>query len=191
MDAVSVSFFEIPDTVTSMVYFGIFDSRNSAISPDTGGANNTVFYLIGGSGALSDPDARKIYYPGGDTSYKDTGQLLDTLTANAVNYSGWRYFVGVNPSQGEHIGNKYYFRVVAETTNTGKNAFALDLSYVGTQGSIPTGVSGARTFAYSWSMALYGTVCLQPLPFHPEQRPRESTLNTPTGTSTKQGLEIF
>lgn len=167
MDAVTVSFFEIPDTVTSMVYFGIYDSRNSAISPDTGGANNSYFYLIGGSGALSDPAAQKIYYPGGDTSYKDTGELLDTVTANAVNYSGWRYFVGVNPSQGEHIGNKYYFRVVAETTNTGKNAFALDLSYVGTQGSVPTGVSGARTFAYSWSMALYGTVDYNLYPFIP------------------------
>jgi hypothetical protein len=86
-----------------------------------------------------------------------TGTILSSYTStSAFSYNnGWYYFPqGVSPSQGEHVGNKYYFKIVAEADGVSgiKNAYQVDISYSGTNGTIPTGVSGVRSFAYSWTV---------------------------------------
>ena len=49
--------------------------------------------------------------------------MLDSITGGS--YTGifavgnWVYFNGVSPSQGEHIGNKYYFRLTAVAPDYG------------------------------------------------------------------------
>ncbi|MBN1520468.1 MAG: hypothetical protein JW923_10315 [Spirochaetales bacterium] len=165
-DIYNVSFFEVPDSVNDTLYFGVNDSRNSNTAPDAGGTGTTTFYLIGGSGTLSDPTSRRLSFA--DLGEATTGTILAQIDATNLNYAGWRYFSGVLPSQGEHIGNKYYFKIVA-VANTGvdKNSYQVDISYNGTAGVSPSGVSGVRTFSYSWNVALWGDVDYEFYPFIP------------------------
>ncbi|HPE36990.1 MAG TPA: hypothetical protein PK625_07560, partial [Spirochaetales bacterium] len=102
-DIYNVSFFEVPDSVNDTLYFGVNDSRNSNTAPDAGGTGTTTFYLIGGSGTLSDPTSRRLSFA--DLGEATTGTILAQIDATNLNYAGWRYFSGVLPSQGEHIGN--------------------------------------------------------------------------------------
>ncbi len=154
VDAVNVIFFEIPDTVTSTIYFGIYDAGTDNLVEDDN-TGPTEFYLVGGSGALSSPNSQLVDYSA-DTSVARTGTLLSSFTADngdANHNDNWFYFPqGVSPSQGEHIGNKYYFKVVVDMSGTAlslKNAYQLDVSYTGTNGSSPSAISGAASFAYN------------------------------------------
>ena len=171
IDRVNVVFFEIPDTETSTLHFSVRDPACDGQSqaaggydddgvPDQDAGGTTTFYLIGGAGTLSHPDSRKVYYPTpSDARY---GSIRDSFSRTnqsdnsdtAPDY-GWVYFSGVSPSQGEHIGNKYYFKVVVEVGTDApvyKNAYQVDISY--SSSGIPSGVSGVRSFAYSWCVAL-------------------------------------
>ena len=171
IDRINVVFFEIPDTESSILYFSVRDPACDGKTqvaggydddgvPDQDPGGTSTFYLIGGAGTLSHPDSRKIYYP--TPSDARSGTILDSFSRtnqsdnsdSAPDY-GWVYFSGVSPSQGEHIGNKYYFKVVVEVGMDApvyKNAYQIDISY-GNSGT-PSGVSGVRSFAYSWCVAL-------------------------------------
>ena len=118
-DQINVIFFEVPDTVTSTLYFAVNDPGVDATAPDSSGAPSNAFtdhYLVGGSGALGSSSSRLIDYSGNKPLAR-TGTTLSSFRADdtAAYNSGWYYFpVGVSPSQGEHIGNKYYFKIVSE-----------------------------------------------------------------------------
>jgi hypothetical protein len=153
LDTVNVAFFEVPDTVTSTLYFAIRSPENDAANAeDSGGAGNTTYYLIGGSGALSDVKSRQLMYDAGEMTGNDhlTGTTLDSNTFGASYAQEWYYFGGVSPSQGEHIANKYYFKIVTEAESgiAGKNGYQLDISTANS--GAPSGLSGVRSFAYSW-----------------------------------------
>lgn len=158
LDTVNVVFFEIPDTVTSTLYFAIRSPENDgANAEDDGNAGNTTYYLIGGTGTLSDSKSRQLMYDAGEMAGNDhlTGTILDSNTFGASYGQEWYYFSDVSPSQGEHIANKYYFKVVteAESGTAGKNGYQLDISTV--SGGTPTGLSGVRSFAYSWMVGFH------------------------------------
>jgi hypothetical protein len=164
LDQIQVIFFEVPDTVTGPLHFGVYDPGvdESAFAPDYIAAGrdpvDTNYYLYGGTGAISDTATRKHYFAA--LASAQTGTLLRSFTeaAGSTAYDGdWRYFGSVYPSQGEHIGNKYYFKIIVTLADTVladcKNAYQLDIS---TSASVsPTGISGVRAFAYSLTLGLY------------------------------------
>ncbi len=172
IDGLQVVFFRIPDTVTDTLYFSIFDP---ALNDPTWGLDvhetnppdydnnvisatdvNTTFYLVGGSGAYSDSLSRQVnFLTGGGLSAALSGNALatNTYTTNSSRLA-WDYFAGVQPSDGEHIGNYYYFKIVAAADqNVDKNSFRLDVSLSNASRFINP-VSGAQSFAYSWNLAL-------------------------------------
>ncbi|MBN1523636.1 MAG: hypothetical protein JW904_04065, partial [Spirochaetales bacterium] len=161
MDGINVIFFEIPDTFTANLYFAIYDpgvddNNGDGDLDDDAGIATTTHYLIGGANALSHPNSQKWYYTGVNISANEHltgtpyGQLYYGEDEDAQN--SWVYFAGVSPSQGEHIGNKYYFKIVSvmSGSNTDKNAYRLDVSYA--QTTSPSTISGARSFGYSWNV---------------------------------------
>ncbi|NCN05649.1 MAG: hypothetical protein GW949_08455, partial [Spirochaetales bacterium] len=187
-DLVEVAFFEIPSSVTGTLYFGINDAGNGGASPDAPGtASEIAYYLVGGAGALTDPNSRLSFYDGFDRAPNHTWPLVgdeppvtgtilsrmawidDTEQTTGVYLgfaqpidpdggatgSGWVYFPGVSANQGELVGNKRFFKVVAvrePAGGGGKNAYQLDVSV--SPSTTPTGVTGARSFAYSWTFAI-------------------------------------
>ncbi|MDY6827642.1 MAG: hypothetical protein SVV67_10875, partial [Bacillota bacterium] len=130
-DSYMVAFFEVPDTIDSTLYFAInhggIDILTPAVdNPDQGAAGpNWNYYLVGGSGTVSSSVSRQLTFAG--LAEATTGTVLDTQSY--TNENGWNYFDGVSPSQGEHIGNKYYFKIVAEAGGNDKNGFQLDVSF--------------------------------------------------------------
>ena len=157
-DPVMVVFFEVPDTVTSTLYFAINNpGLGGAGYPNQGTTGTTTYRLFGGAGAISDSRSRQVTYSVGEIAANDhlVGTLLDTQTFGNVNL-GWEYFNGVEPSQGERIGNRYYFRIVVQISNGDKNGFQLDVSTA--QGAEPTGHASIRAFAYGWTLALLNRV---------------------------------
>jgi len=162
MDIVNVVFFEIPDTEASTLYFAVRspETDGTNVEDDTtyGDGVTTTYTLIGGSGTLSDSKSRQLQYTAGELASNDhlTGTILHTQGFTNTYAQEWFYFPGVSPDQGEHIGNKYYFKVVteAESGNGGKNGYQLDISH--SSGGSPTGTTNVRTFAYSWMVALRG-----------------------------------
>ena len=166
LDRVNLVFFEIPDTVTSTIYFGVKDpwvNTNAHTRDDivAAPASGQTLYLIGGADAYTASNARLINYTGNlnlaiASSGSGTGSQLASFSApnssvdidSALASYGWTYFPGVQPSQGEHVGNKYYFRVamLAPASGSYKNAYQVDVSY--SDSGAPTGVSGAMSFAY-------------------------------------------
>jgi flagellar hook assembly protein FlgD len=158
LDTVNVVFFEIPDTVSSTLYFTVRSPENDgANAEDNGNGGNTTFYLIGGSGTLSDEKSRQLMYDAGEMAGNDhlTGTTLDSQIFGSTYAQEWFYFGAVNPSQGEHIANKYYFKIVteAEAGTSGKNGYQLDIST--SSGGNPTGLAGVRAFAYSWMVGFH------------------------------------
>ena len=158
LDTLNVVFFEIPDTVSSTLYFAVRSPENDgANAEDDGNGGNTTYYLIGGSGTLSDAKSRQLMYDAGEMAGNDhlTGTTLDSSTFGDTYAQEWFYFGGVNPSQGEHIANKYYFKIVteAESGSWGTNGYQLDIST--SSGGNPTGLAGVRSFAYSWMVGFY------------------------------------
>ncbi|MCK5094719.1 MAG: hypothetical protein KAR18_08340, partial [Spirochaetes bacterium] len=64
VDGIHVIFFEVPDTITSTLYFGINDPGCDDTWPDEDSTGFTDFYLVGGAGTLSDSNSRLIDYTG-------------------------------------------------------------------------------------------------------------------------------
>ncbi len=158
-DGINVVFFEVPDTVTAPLHFAVFSPGTDvfSFSADQGQTGMiTTYTLFGGSGALSGAGSRAIDHSTADP-YAE-GAQLDQFDRENTDADSWVYFKSVLPSEGEHIGNKYYFKVVIDVeygaaTNSGnKNAYALDVSLDDTA-TEPTGVAGVRAFAYSWTVA--------------------------------------
>lgn len=191
-DEINVIFFEIPDTTTSTLYFGVRDSETNNFPPDqltTGGSPSalTDFYLIGGSGSLSDANSRKINYSGIEAQSRTGTQLSYFQSTNVGPDAGtWHYFPqGVSPSQGEHIGNKYYFKIVVDMTASSnavgedyKNAYQLDVSLSGVNGQAPAGVPDAKSFAYHLCFDLAnGFPAWNLYPFIPDNALTTDTVN--------------
>ena len=170
-DGINVLFFEVPDSLTGPLYIGVYSpgTNNSDLTLDAGTSMTTEFSLFGGEGALTGPNAKVIDYTVGGTDAAADGTPLSSFTEGNGNATRWRYFDPVLPSQGERIGNKYYFRVVVDVGNAGtgdKNAYQLNVSTSGT--GEPTGVGGVRSFAYSWTVLLQDTNTWSLHPFVPE-----------------------
>ncbi|AEJ60370.1 hemagluttinin repeat-containing protein [Spirochaeta thermophila DSM 6578] len=149
-DPYMVLFYEVPDTITSTLYFAVEHPGLSGAAPDQGTGGTWEFFLVGGAGALT--QSRMLNFA------NDTEVLAGTVlsTIQATNETGWVYFDGVLPSQGEHIGNRYYFKIVAKAPNGNKNGFRCDVSY--SNSGTPTGDSSIRAFAYVWTLALLDNV---------------------------------
>ncbi|HTZ52806.1 MAG TPA: hypothetical protein VMF68_14155, partial [Spirochaetia bacterium] len=188
-DATVVLFFEIPDTTTGTLYFGIFNpghpNPQSVNAPydQPGTVGTSYWWLLGGTGALSDPNSQLLIYPVYPSTTPLAGTLLSSFTRTNEDET-WVYFGGVSPSQGEHIGNKYYFKVVfqADPTMTGKNAFRADVSFSGS--GTPSGVPGAQSFAYDWPV-MFGTttdnnpgIAMDIYPFVPSGTTGNLTVNS-------------
>jgi hypothetical protein len=157
-DGVNVVFFEVPDDYTQTIYFAVFDPDTGITGLDTGGGATryTDFYLMGGAGCLTHANAALIYY--GTPDNARTGYEYDYLHANNASSNGtWYYFTGVSPSAGEHIGNKYYFKIVAIARTGGgtfKNAFQVIASSTNTDVNNPTDITDIKSFSYNWGICL-------------------------------------
>jgi hypothetical protein len=172
-DTVNVLFVEIPNTVTANFYIGIHDpgANDIPVTVDLGATSVTNFYVYGGPGALSHPNSQLVDYSGGRPSSLAApgGTVIGTLLG--VVSDNWEYIGPIDPAQGELIGNKRYFKVVAENLTAGtKDGYQVDISFSGISGTLPSGVSGARSFAFVWTLGL-GQVNLNTwtlYPFVPE-----------------------
>ncbi|MCX7788062.1 MAG: hemagglutinin, partial [Spirochaetes bacterium] len=151
-DPYMVVFYEVPDTITSTLYFAINHPGCTGTDPDQNTGGTWTYYLIGGNGTLSSPISRQLTFA--NLAEATTGTILDTRSF--TNETGWYYFAGVLPSQGEKIGNKYYFKVVAVAPNGNKNGYQLDVSF--SNSGSPTGSTEIRAFAYCWTLALLNNV---------------------------------
>ncbi len=149
-DIYMVVFYEVPDTITSTLYFAINDPGCTGVSPDEGTGGTWNYYLVGGNGTISSSISRQLTFA--NLAEATTGTVLHTRSFTTE--AGWHYFAGVSPSQGEKIGNKYYFKIVAQAPsgNGNKNAYQLDVSF--SNSGSPTGSSEIRAFAYAWTLAL-------------------------------------
>ncbi|WP_304242985.1 hypothetical protein, partial [Gracilinema caldarium] len=151
-DGTVVFFFEIPDTGPSPIYFAINDPgiTGTASLFDQNGTGTSYWYVLGGLGALSDPSSQKLTYSPYPSTEPLAGTLLWSQSWASGTGTGWNYTTAIPLNSGEHIGNKYYFKLVLQVTpgSTGKNAFQADVS--STNGSI-TAIAGAKSFAFSWS----------------------------------------
>lgn len=154
-DGIMTIIFEIPDTVSPSqpLYIGINSPGYGDGNFDTGSSGTTEFYLVGGSGAFSHPGVKRLLHttPTNIASALEGGTQLDSFSRGNTN-EGWVYFNGVYPTQGEYIGNKYYFRVVVYDTGSNKNAFQVELST--TTDPTPTPISGVLSFSYRLTLAL-------------------------------------
>lgn len=179
-DGYNVVFFEVPDTVSpaTPIYFALnHDSINDTNGIDrltagdmTGAA--VTFTLYGGAGCLSHAESKYYDYvqQGGSP---DHGTPLATITDTVAASTGiaWSYFPAVYANQGEHIGNKYYFKVVADasaaggTTGEFTHAYQLDISYLNS--GAPGGILGVRSFMYSWTMFFRANNVFGVFPFVP------------------------
>ena len=185
-DKVTVIFFEVDDTVTQPLYFGVrdpgMDTADDPIiaSPVYGDMNYRVY---GGTGAYSNSNSRQLVFPDTRTALSGTkldelaipkgsttSALYNDITAPAT--QTWVYSAAISPSQGEHIGNKYYFKyVVVGLKNPDTNAMpvAADVQWdtyfnryqvavsVVSNGD-PVEISGVRAFSYSLCVSLEGTI---------------------------------
>jgi hypothetical protein len=148
-------------------------------APDRGTSGTTTHLLIGGPGSLSDTRSRKWEYIEAEVDAGEplVGTVLDTMS-HGNDAVGWTYFQRVSPSQGEHIGSKYCFKVASVATNddppgsgtVDKNAYQSWVSYGNT--GTPTGVTGVRSFGYSWCVAFMKlSRDFEVYPFVPEGAP--------------------
>ncbi len=159
-DATTVVFFQVPVGVTDTLYFGVFDADSGAAAfPDTGTDTPTTFSLYGGPGALSDPATIAASYTDEVGKNPNTGTLLVSRTADATETDlnqAWTYMPGVAPSQGERIGNFYFFKMVVTATGD-RNGYRLDVSSTnygnawGTASGSPASIPDVRAFAYTWT----------------------------------------
>lgn len=194
-DEVNVVFFQVPASVTGPIYFAIYDGGDDTINEAVGdeednpaGTGDTVFRLLGGTGALTGPEAKTISFTdaektagtpyGGVTTVGNSGSegtLLGVLTETGdatvgLQEGGWDYFPAVSPSDGERVGNSYVFRIVVVGEDTvEKNGYRLDVSGSDNGTGAPSFVTGARAFAYTWTLGINDSgTTYQLFPFVPE-----------------------
>ncbi len=160
----NVVFFSVPDTTTSTLYFAVrnpdvdADATLANSEPDLSVANGPPwvnYTLIGGTGAYSAAAGQHLTYANANSG----GTVLDTIAGSS--YTGafrvgtWVYFNGVLPKQGEHIGNRYYFRLTAVTPGYGvqefKHCYQFDVSLANS--GTPTGLSSGYAFSYDITFA--------------------------------------
>ena len=165
-DQINVIFFEVPDDITSTLYFALHHPGIDTTNVDYGAAlpypmdqvntapagvgQGTQFTLVGGAGAISHAESRLINYTTEDP-YRGTqlGQMVFWQSGD----TDWVYFPGVDPTQGEHIGNKYYFKVVVEVLGANyKNSYQMDVSLINS--GDPSQITEINAFSYSWNIAL-------------------------------------
>ena len=161
----NVVFFAIPDTTTQILFFAV---RNPDVDVDGTLANSEPdlpavagppwvnYALIGGTGAYSSVAGQHLV----GNAANSGGTVLDSITGSsytgAFRVGAWVYFNGVSPSQGEHIGNKYYFRLTAVSPNYSngtefKHCYQFDVSF--TNSGTPTGLSSGNAFSYDVELA--------------------------------------
>jgi len=116
--------------------------------------NTTVsFSVYGRSGAYSDPAARASQYMTITDSGIGSGTLLDMKVFTDTQAADWYAFGPfVPPDDAEHVDDRYVFKlaVVGESGNDG-NLYDVALSTSPDASIVP---SGARAFAFSWTMVL-------------------------------------
>ncbi len=159
LDPHAVVFYEVEATVSTPFFIAIdgadsgsANDENVILVADTIGSYLDV---VGGTGALSDPVARRLTYTDRNQA-RSGGTLLSSTSYDNDDNAGWTYVGPFFPSQGELLGNKYYFRVVfsIDAAVVNRNSFRLDVSF-STSGD-PSGSDQFRAFAYSWPIGLLG-----------------------------------
>ncbi len=172
LDPFTVVFLSVPDSVSPSTYIHILAESpggGTGNNPDTGyGSGNTVFTVYGGTSAYSNLNARKLR---GLVADYDTGTQLAQRTFTTENV-GWYSIGSTQVGAGEHIGSRYYFKILVyvASTTVGKNAFRIDVSYATiTDATVaaPTGIAGFNFFAYSWPMQLLNAINPTIYPFVP------------------------
>ena len=156
-DPFMVVFFQVDANVTDTIYFAIDNPYLDGTLPDQGtdAAGGAVwsYYLMGGDGVLTGSTAKDTTFGNLAAAQSGATQLeLLTFDGPGTGSNGWNYFSGVSASQGERIGDYYYFKIIAQAPNGDKNAFRLDASTVNS--GTATGIPGVRAFAYAWTLAL-------------------------------------
>ena len=158
-DQTMVVFFQVPDTYTGNIYFGIRDPEANNTRPDVEGnaLDLTTYTLRGGPNALSASDSRSPDFSSGEDPHLGTFIQSyvydnDNTAVSGPNISGddeWVYFTGVDKLQGEKIGSNYYFKIVIEATDGGaggmKNAYQLIATDDPTQ--TPAAAANVHSFA--------------------------------------------
>jgi len=154
LDPQAVLFYEVEASVTTPFYIAI-DSPGSGDAIDINNAvgDGNFLDILGGVGALTDPVARQLTHVDRAAAISNA-TLLSTTEFN--NETGWNYVGPFLPSQGELLGNKYYFRIVfsIDPAIVDRNAFRLDISF--SNSGNPGGSDQFRAFAYSWPIGLLG-----------------------------------
>ena len=166
-DSIQTVFFQVPDSYTSPIYFGICDPETNGVAPDQN-TGTTYYYLLGGDGCYTNSNSREEFYSTpADSIAAGTGDILytyeynNTFTEQSVitpvggspdvsDDEEWAYFPPVYPSQGEHVGDYYYFRMVVNASSSYKNAYKLVASSSLMNPATPVEITSIRAFAYSW-----------------------------------------
>jgi PKD repeat protein len=142
-------YLSVPDTFKDALYLRIFD-------PDLGGKfdqidgrrpnGTTRFSLFGGDAAFVPETAQPETLSAEELT---AGQLLarKTYGEDRANDGTWQTVVSVEPSAGDHVGDRIIYRLVVEApTGVDGNVFDVTLSAKGDDNVAPEGL---RIFSYS------------------------------------------
>jgi len=158
-DSVQVIFLEISDTIADTLYVRIFD-------PDVGGSHDeqhptpgvwdtaTTFSLYGGFEAYTGAGARQATFATtGDLGITSGTLLFSQTFTESITWDDEWFWVSITPTDGEHVGDKYVFKVSVVGANDGDdgNFYQVVLS---TSDSVNIVPQGTRIFAYSWTFLL-------------------------------------
>ncbi len=168
LDNYQVVIFEIPASTSGNLYFGIHSpacDTSYAADEDLGAVDETnIFHLVGDQ-ALSNGTTRNLTF---STAAEAIGTGVSAIQSRSfldsqANGDNWFFFNPVTVDDGEQIGSKVYFKIVAEIPyDVGyryKNGFQVDVFDVaGSDGdaSAPVGgdITDAKSFAFSISYDL-------------------------------------
>jgi hypothetical protein len=177
-DQVQVVFLEVPAAFPGPLYVHIYDPDvGGTLDEQQGGAWDTLttFSLFGGSGAYTDPLARRPTY----ATTTDPGISSGTpIISRTIGVSGtvdgtWTLFAMVNPDQGEAVGDTRIFKLSVVGANSGDdgNLYNVVLS-AGPDPLVSPSPPGGRIFAFSWTLPLASD---SPRRLYPYIRPGVST----------------
>jgi len=158
-DSVQVIFLEIPDTNTDPLYVRIFD-------PDVGDSHDeqhptpgvwdtaTTFSLYGGDWAYTGSGARQANYATTTDPGIITGTLLFSQTfTESITWDDEWFTVPITLTEGEHVGDKYVFKLSVVGANAGDDGNFYDV-VLSTSPGVNIAPDEARIFAYSWTFLL-------------------------------------
>jgi hypothetical protein len=153
-DHIQIVFFEVPDTAVDNLYVRIFDADTGGLYDQVGqdGSFNTTitFTLRGGAGAYSNPEARS-HAPGSAGINSGTLVVQNTIGVSGTLDNTW-LTLPVNRIQGELVEGSRLFKLsVQGAAGDDGNRYHVALS---SDPSSNVGVTGARLFAYSWTILL-------------------------------------